>query len=84
MILKADFNTHIRKHVLKNLMHVHDEISMGNIRTISELIALSKFILKLGKQCSDETFDFWLEDSNECTKNPPDKSEENIQEFRRR
>lgn len=61
--MKISVKQFIRNEVIKNLLSAHKRTADEG--KMSELICLSKFLLKLGKQIGNETFYFWLEEAND-------------------
>lgn len=55
----------IKQQVIKNLLSAHKRIADNG--SVTDLIKLSKFILRLSKVCDDEVFDFGFENGNGCT-----------------
>lgn len=76
MNFKIMTSTYVKQQIMKNLLNAHKRIAdTGNA---SEIIKLSKFILRLSKHFGNEILDFGLKQSNYRTDYPPDESKENI------
>ncbi|MFR1761888.1 hypothetical protein [Frisingicoccus sp.] len=66
----------LRENVMKNLLLAHERIA--EYGDITELVCLSKFILKLSKQFDNDLLDFGLKECDDCATAPPDERKENI------
>ena len=72
MKIKEEFGFYIRKTVIKNLLSAHRKIAdRGNVKS---LIILTKFILKISNQFNDMLIDLGLEENDNSSDKPPDKS----------
>lgn len=76
MSFKITISTYVKQQTIKNLLNAHKRVAdTGNT---SDLIKLSKFILRLSKHFGNEVLDLGLEHGNYSADYPPDKRKENI------
>lgn len=76
MMLKKNFGEYIREQVIKNLLSAHRRIAEKG--SASDVISLTKFVLKVSDKFDNILLDFGLEYCDESAEYPPDKTEEHI------
>lgn len=74
--MKKNFGDCIKEQVIKNLLSAHKRIA--EIGSASDVISLTKFVLKVSDKFDNILLDFGLEYCDESTECPPDKTEEHI------
>lgn len=74
--MKEEFGFYIRKTVIKNLLSAHRKIAEKG--SVSDVIALTKFVLKVSDKFDNILLDLGLEYRNESAECPPDKTEEYV------
>lgn len=75
-MIKKVFGECIRERVIENLLSAHTRIAEKG--SVSDVIALTKFVLKVSDKFDNILLDFRLEYRNESAECPPDKTEEYI------
>ena len=76
----VDTENYIQQQVIKNLLQAH--CRAADREDVDSLIMLSKFILRLSKHVSKKSLDFRLEECNQSTEYPPDKSKKDVPDFK--
>lgn len=70
--MKVGFGDYIREKAIKNLLSAQSKIAeKGNVKG---LISITKYILKISYKFDNELLDLWLEENNDCSQKPPNKS----------
>lgn len=75
-MLKKNFGEYIREQTIKNLLSAHRRIAEKG--SVSDVISLTKFVLKVSDKFDKILLNFGLEYCDESTECPPDKTEEYI------
>lgn len=73
---KKAFGEYIREQVIENLLYAHRRIAEKG--SVSDVISLTKFVLKVSDKFDKILLNFGLEYCDESTECPPDKTEEYI------
>lgn len=71
--MKVGYGDYIREKVIKNLLSAQNKIAeKGNV---NEIIIITKYILKISYKLDNELLDLGLEEDNNHSQEPPNKSE---------